>query len=101
MDKGTKVFKAHLMVDVFAHDKPYYLQRGEVSGIVVDGKPMVATHSILVSINGWHETEADAKHDAWRELVRLSGKLQAKIDTLRDEMLHDRLTSEEVTRGVA
>jgi hypothetical protein len=54
-----------------------------------------------VSIDGWHETEADAKHDAWRELVRLSGKLQAKIDTLRDEMLHDRLTSEEVTRGVA
>jgi hypothetical protein len=49
----------------------------------------------------WRLTKADARRDIHAALIRHIGKLQAEADKMADEILHDDLTTEEVTRGVA
>jgi hypothetical protein len=62
------------------------------------------TSDVLVPLAGagdWRETKAAAKADAAAGIARQIGKVQAKLDALRAEILHDDLTTEEVTSGVA
>ena len=44
----------------------------------------------------WHPTKGGANADIAAHLARTIGEWQAKLDTLRDEMLHESLTTEEV-----
>jgi len=93
MDKGTLVYRAYVS------DTPglYWIDKGVVSEIVLDNVPLVRVHSVLTPLDSkWHETRSLALGDVATALARQIGGLQAKLDTLRDEMLHESLTTEEV-----
>lgn len=96
MDAGTKVYKAVLYTDPTQYAKPYYITEGTTTGIVLSGTEMVRVWDALFPItDGWHSTEAAAKAEAATELCRSIGKMQAALDSMRDEILHDALTTEE------
>jgi len=93
MEQGTKVFRAYVCVDPTNH----WIDEGEVTGIVADGVPLVRHGEVLTKLNErWHRTRAAAKGEAAAALARHIGSLQAKLDTIRDEILHEDLTTEEV-----
>lgn len=93
MDKGTKLYRAY----VATTPGNYWFDEGVVSEIVVDGLPLVRWFDSLVPLTDkWHTTKAAAKADVVKGLARQIGELQAKLDTVRDEMLHEALTTEEV-----
>ena len=93
MDKGTKVYRAY----VATTPGSYWIDEGTISEIVVDGVPFVRHYDSLTPLTArWHSTKAGAKADVVKELTKQIGSLQAKLDTVRDEMLHESLTTEEV-----
>ena len=93
MDKGTKVYRAY----VATTPGSYWIDEGTISEIVVDGVPFVRHYDSLTPLTArWHSTKAGAKADVVKELAKQIGSLQAKLDTVRDEMLHESLTTEEV-----
>lgn len=93
MDKGTTVYRAY----VCTTPGMYWIDEGTVTEIVLDGVPLVRLHSTLTPLDDkWHATKAGAKADAVAAIARQVGALQAKLDTLRDEVLHDSLTTEPV-----
>ena len=93
MDKGTKVFQAYMCVAPGS----FWINEGVVTGIVVDGKPLVQHGDSMTVLDGtWHATKTGAKRDAQAALVRQIGALQAQADALHDEILHEILTTEEV-----
>ena len=93
MDKGTKVYRAYIATT----PGTYWIDEGTISEIVVDGVPLVKWFDSLVPLDSqWHATKAGAKTDAAKGIARQVGELQAKLDKLRDEMLHEALTTEEV-----
>jgi hypothetical protein len=92
MDSGTKVYRAYISLQPGS----YWLEEGTVSEIVVDGVPLVRWYDSLVPLTDrWHTSKAGAQGDVVTAMARQIGELQAKLDTLRDEMLHDALTTEE------
>ena len=95
MDNAIKVYKAY----VFDRSCDYYLWEGTLTEIEVDGVQMVRHGSSLCPINeGWNFTQTAAKRDAAASIAVLIGKSQAILDALRDEILHEELTTEEVDR---
>jgi|688.fasta_scaffold00746_68 hypothetical protein len=92
MDKGARVYKAY----IGSTPGVWWIDDGTVSAIVADGKPLVQYGPALVPLDErWHTTKAGANGDVVKALARQIGVLQADIDKLRDEMLHDALTTEE------
>jgi hypothetical protein len=95
METGTKVYKGNVYLNPLGTAKPYYLTEGEVSGVVVDGVPMIRIHDALFpATDGWRETKAEAMDDVVRQLARMSGELMKQIDEIRGVMLHESLTKE-------
>lgn len=93
MDKGTKVYRAY----VATTPGSYWIDEGTISEIVVDGVPFVRHYESLTPLNArWHTTKAGAQGEVVKEIAKQIGGLQAKLDMLRDEMLHASLTTEEV-----
>ena len=93
MDSGTKVYRAYVAMTPGS----YWIDEGTISEIVVDGVPFVRLHDSLTPLTArWHATKAGAQADVVKEMAKQIGGLQAKLDTIRDEMLHESLTTEEV-----
>jgi hypothetical protein len=99
MDAGQKIYRAY----VCSAPGEYWIDSGVLTDILSNGEPMVRLPSeVLVPLGkDWRETKAAAKADAAAGIARQIGKVQAKLDALRAEILHDELTTEEVTSGVA
>lgn len=76
---------------------PYYMQEAAETSIELDGVPLVNLAGMLLPAKGWHRREADAKADVRTQLIRHIGQLQAVVDRLADEILHEDLLHEEVT----
>ena len=99
MDTGTIVYRAELFTDPISTTQSYCITTGEVSGVVVNSVPMIRVYDVLVPLVGsngtWRETKSAAKRDAWRELVRRAGALQAKADEILAEIEHEDLSHEE------
>ena len=94
----NKAWKAY----VFSERCDYCLMEATTTDTVIDGVEMVRHGSALVPITeGWRMTQTEAKADAAMQMAVLIGKAQAKLDALREEILHEHLTSEEVQHGVA
>jgi len=98
LDAGTTVYRANVFADPTSTHSPYYIDTATVTEVVLDGVPMVRMHTLLMPLAGgigtWRATEAEAKRDAWRQLVQMAGKLQAVADKVMDEIEHDDLTQE-------
>ena len=99
MNAGQNVYRAY----VCNAPGEYWIDTGTITDIVSNGQPMVRMRSeVLVPLGkDWRATKADAKADAAARIARQIGAVQAKLDALREEILHDELTTEEVTSGVA
>lgn len=99
METGQEVYRAY----VCSVPGEYWFDTGFVTDIVSNGEPMVRLPmGVLVPLGtDWRETKAAAKADAAAGIARQIGAVQAKLDALRAEILHDELTTEEVTSGVA
>lgn len=98
MNAGQKVYKADVysVVEGLTESNLYFLSVGTAAGVEFNGTPMVRYGDMLFPASrGWHETEAAAKQEAVDTLVRVAGRLQAVIDTLKDEILHEHLIAEE------
>jgi hypothetical protein len=96
MNAGQKVWKGNTYSTVESLSGYYYMTEAVATGMELDGQPMVRYHDLLMpASNGWHATEAAAKQAVVDELIRVAGKLQAAIDTLKDEILHEHLIAEE------
>ena len=93
MDSGTKVYRPYIATTPGS----YWIDEGVVSEIVVDGVPLVRFHDSLTPMaSGWHATKAGAQAEIVKQIARQIGALQAKLDTIRDQMLHESLTADEV-----
>ena len=93
MEAGTKVYRAYVCMN----GTDWWLDRGEISSITENGQPLVRWANSLVPLTDkWHTTEAGAKSDVARGMAVVIGKMQAKLDTLRDEILHEALATDEV-----
>lgn len=92
MDKGTKVYRAYIGITPGV----WWLDEGEVTEIVMDGKQLIRWHNSLVPMDlTWHPIKSSAKADVVRGLANQIGGLQAKLDTIRDEMLHESMMQDE------
>lgn len=79
----------------FGEHKPFhYIAEAEATCIEVDGIPMVRTGDILFPARDYVATKTEAKQQIVDQLVRYAGVLQAEIDRLKDEILHETLTQE-------
>jgi len=95
MDKGTKVYRAYIA----STPGLWWLDEGEVTEIVMGGFQLVRLHNTLIPMDlTWHATKSSAKADVVRELAKQIGSLQAKLDAVRDEMLHESLMQDESQR---
>lgn len=96
MDVGQRVYRG-VVIDRLkdSTEYPYYMDEATVTSVEMDGKPLVRLVNLLMPGHGWHTSEAAAKQEVVSELVRHIGALQAAVDRLRDEILHDHLTTEE------
>lgn len=95
LDTTLKVYKSY----VFDRACDYYLMEGRLTSIEIDGVQMVQHGSALVPLtDGWHFTEAGAKGDAAKRMAVLIGESQARLDKLREEILHEHLCTEEDAR---
>jgi hypothetical protein len=75
----------------------YWIDEGTISEVVVDGVPLVRFHDTLTPMaSGWHDTKAGAQADVVKQLAKQIGGLQAKLDAIRDQMLHEILAAEDV-----
>ena len=99
MESGQTIYRAY----VCSAPGEYWIDSSVLTDIVSNGVPLVRLPSaVCVPLAGdWRETKAAAKVDAAAGIARQIGKVQAKLDALRAEILHDELTTEEVTSGVA
>ena len=99
MEAGQNVYRAYVCQTPGDH----WIDTGTITDIVSNGVPLVRMNGeLLVPLTGmWRETKNEAKADAAAGIARQIGAVQAKLDKLRDEILHDDLTTEEVTSGVA
>jgi hypothetical protein len=92
MDKGTKVYRAYIS----STPGLWWFDEGEVTEIVMGGKQLIRWHDMLVPMDlTWHPIKSSAKADVVRALAKQIGGLQAKLDTVRDEMLHESLSQDE------
>jgi len=90
-----KVYKAY----VFERTCDYYLWEGTLTSIEVDGVQMVRHGSLLSPLtDGWNFTKTAAKSDAAARMAVLIGESQARLDKLREEILHESLCSEEAAQ---
>jgi hypothetical protein len=90
-----KVYKAY----VFDRACEYYLMEGTLTEIEVDGVQMVRHGSLLSPLtDGWNFTTTSAKSDAAARMAVLIGESQARLDKLREEILHECLCTEEGAR---
>lgn len=88
-----KVFRGTCL-DVF--NLPYhFIAEGEPTSTVLDGCAMVQVGNTLVPDEGFVATRAEAKEQIALALVRYVGRLQAEIDKLREQILHEALTTQE------
>ena len=93
LDAGTKVYSAYTST---LTPGLWWINEGELTDIVSSGVPLVRMHSLLLPLDSkWHVSKSQAKADAAFALARQIGELQAKLDTLRDEILHEALCREE------
>jgi hypothetical protein len=85
-------YKAH----VFPGSGGHYIMEAETTDTVVNGVRYVVRGTALHAVtDGWRATKVEAKEDAHRQVIREIGEMQAKADELADEILHERLTTEE------
>jgi hypothetical protein len=95
MDKGTKVYRAYIAITPGL----WWIDEGEATEIVMDGKQLIRVHNALVPMDlTWHQIKGSAKADVVRALAKQIGAMQAKLDTVRDEMLHESLMQDEAQR---
>ena len=98
MTTGQVLYRAY----VCSKPGDFWIETGETTDLTIDGKAVVKFAGCLMQTDDkWHESETDAKRDAAAAIARQIGQVQAKLDALRDEILHDDLTTEEVHHGVA
>ena len=93
MDAGTKLYRACIYNDTGS----FLVDEGTFAGTMPDGIAYVRFATLLVPMDErWHTARGAALADVVIHLVRKIGEFQAKLDTIRDEILHCDLTTEEV-----
>lgn len=93
MTTETKFYRGQV-VDSLEAQHHWYMQEATATTIELDGRQMVRLYNLLLPADGWHPTEREAKAAVVVELVRIVGRLQAEIDTLKDDILHADLVTE-------
>lgn len=95
MDAGQAVYRGEVFhTGSFDSAARYYISTAVATGVAVDGVEMVRMGDLLIPAGKFVTTRREAKQQIIDTLVRFSGVLAAQIDTLRDEALHEDLTSE-------
>ena len=81
----------------FENDSPplYYISEAVGTGVSLDGTAMVRLGHALLPATDYVETRTEAKQQIVDQLVRHVGIVQATVDRLRDEILHEHLTKPE------
>jgi hypothetical protein len=93
MNAGTKVYRACIYND----EGSFLIDEGTVAGTLPDGIEYVRFATLLVPLDErWHTARGAALADVVIFIVRKIGEYQAKLDTIRDEILHCDLTTDEV-----
>lgn len=96
MVAGQKVYRGEVGITMDATRGLFTMVGdGIATGISVDGEVMVRVGDTLLKGGGFVATKAEAKQQIVDQLVRIVGVVQRQIDTLRDEILHELLTTEE------
>lgn len=95
MAQARTVYRGTVFSAIADCSRPYYMQTATETTIELDGVPLVNLHGMLLPGTDWHRTEAGAKTQIVRELIRHVGQLQAVIDELHGDILHATLSTEE------
>ncbi len=98
MDAGQAVYRGEVYLtgslDGGNSEARYYISTAVATGIVVDGVEMVRMHDLLLPADRFVLNRREAKRQIIDSLVRFAGVLASQIDRLRDEVLHEDLTTE-------
>lgn len=98
MDRGQTVFRGEAYTTgTLGHGARWYISEATVTGVEVDGVPMARVGALLTPVNRYVESKTEAKQQVVDELVREVSALTKQIETLRDEILHECLTTQEAT----
>jgi hypothetical protein len=96
MDAGTRVYRANIYDQTAGS---FLIDEGRLAGTMPDGIEYVRFATLLVPMDErWHTARGAALSEVAIFLVRKIGEFQARLDTLRDEILHTHLTAEEVAK---
>jgi len=97
MDARQTVYRGQVVRSFSSHDGRilWYVDKATATGIEVDGAAMVKFHDMLIPARDFTESQIQAKQQVVDELIRIVGTIQVQIDTLRDEILHEILSTEE------
>jgi|688.fasta_scaffold1114785_2 hypothetical protein len=94
-DTGTTLYRAYIGLAPGVN----WIETADVSGVVVDGKPLLRMHGrsdfLVAWTDDWKRTRAEAQWDIHAALVREIGRQQAKADELRDTLMHASLCDTE------
>lgn len=91
----TKVYRGYVGTGKRDDGSPiYWIDEAVLTGIELDGCEMVRWGEMFVPRAGWCETKTDAKQQIVDKLVRYAGVMQTSIDRLKDEIVHECLTTE-------
>lgn len=91
---GETVFKGEITTTCLDSSIPYYVTQATLTGLEVDGIAMARIGSVLVPASEYVATKTEAKQQVVEKLIGIVGSLQATIDRLKDEVLHETLTQE-------
>lgn len=91
----TKVYRGYLGCGRRDDGSPiYWIDEAKVTSLELDGCEMVRWGDMFVPRAGWCETKTEAKQQIVDKLVLQAGIMQASIDRLKDEIVHECLTTE-------
>lgn len=91
---ATKVYRGYVGTERHDNTRMTCIDEAVPTGIEIDGCEIVNWHGTYVPAAGWLATPTAAKQQIVDKLVEKVGVLQAQIDRLKDEIVHECLTTE-------
>lgn len=91
---ATKVFRGYVGSERYDGTRLTYIDEAVPTGVELDGCLIVNWHGTYVPADGWLATQREAKQQIVDKLIERVGILQAQIDRLKDEIVHECLTTE-------
>jgi hypothetical protein len=90
----TTVYRGHVSGERYDGTRLVSIDEATTTGVELDGCEIVNFYGTYVPAAGWCGSRTEAKQQIVDKLIEKAGILQAQIDRLKDEIVHECLTTE-------